>query len=99
MATRLPEAPLDITVQFGLTLRRQRDQRRWSQERLAAAANLNRTYVGELERGEAAASLNTAQKLATALGIELRGQRAAPPVDGYSRLRRTPDQPDTAQRR
>ncbi|MBP7452778.1 MAG: helix-turn-helix transcriptional regulator [Ottowia sp.] len=71
MATRLPEAPLDITVQFGLTLRRQRDQRRWSQERLAAAANLNRTYVGELERGEAAASLNTAQKLATALGIEL----------------------------
>ena len=62
---------LEIAAQFGLTLRRQRDQRRWSQERLAAAANLNRTYVGELERGEAVASLQTAQKLANALGIEL----------------------------
>ena len=40
---------LDIAAQFGLTLRCQRDQRRWSQERLAAAANLNRTYVGELD--------------------------------------------------
>lgn len=62
---------LDIAAQFGLTLRCQRDQRRWSQERLAAAANLNHTYVGELERGEAVASLQTAQKLASALGIEL----------------------------
>ena len=65
------DPPLDIAAQFGLTLRRLRDQRRWSQERLASAANLNRTYVGELERGEAGASLQTAQKLATALGIEL----------------------------
>ena len=62
---------LDIAAQFGLNLRCQRDQRRWSQERLAAAANLNRTDVGELERGEAVASLQTAQKLATALGIHL----------------------------
>lgn len=66
---------LDIAAEFGLTLRCQRDQRRWSQERLAAAANLNRTYVGELERGEAVASLQTAQKLASALGIELSALR------------------------
>jgi ribosome-binding protein aMBF1 (putative translation factor) len=71
MPASIPELPLDIAAQFGLTLRHQRDQRRWSQERLAAAANLNRTYVGELERGEAVASLQTAQKLANALGIHL----------------------------
>ena len=71
MSAPAPAPPLDIAVQFGLTLRRLRDQRRWSQERLAAAAHLNRTYVGELERGEAVASLQTAQKLASALGIEL----------------------------
>lgn len=62
---------LDIAAHFGQTLRVQRDLHGWSQERLAAAANLNRTYVGELERGEAVASLQTAQKLATALGVEL----------------------------
>ena len=62
---------LDPRLRFGLKLIEIRKTRGWSQERLAAAANLNRTYVGELERGEAAASLNTAQKLATALGIEL----------------------------
>lgn len=71
MTTPAPLPPLDITAQFGLTLRRLRDQHRWSQERLAAAAGLNRTYVGELERGEAVASLQTAQKLACALGIDL----------------------------
>ena len=62
---------LDPRLRFGLKLIEIRKTRGWSQERLAAAANLNRTYVGELERGEAVASLQTAQKLASALGIEL----------------------------
>ncbi|NIC43777.1 helix-turn-helix domain-containing protein [Aquabacterium sp. A08] len=57
-----------LVMNMGLTLRRQRDARRWSQERLAEAANLNRSYVGELERGEAIPSLLTLLKLARALG-------------------------------
>ena len=61
----------DIVRQFGRALRRHRGQHRWSQERLAAAAELNRSYVGELERGEAVASLQTAHKLASALGVSL----------------------------
>ncbi|KKB64857.1 DNA-binding protein [Robbsia andropogonis] len=53
--------------QFGVTVRRYREARRWSQEQLAEHAGLNRSYVGEVERGEVIASILTAEKLANAL--------------------------------
>jgi transcriptional regulator with XRE-family HTH domain len=58
----------DITAHFGLALRQLRDARGWSQEALAQRANLNRTYVGDLERNLATPSLLTLEKLAHALG-------------------------------
>ena len=61
----------DIALHFGLTLRQLREQRGWSQEALAEHADLNRSYVGELERGQAIASLVTLQKLATAFGLSV----------------------------
>lgn len=66
-------APADAALirSFGLTVRQQREARNWSQERLAEAANLNRSYIGELERGEAIASLQTLNKLSYALGVAL----------------------------
>lgn len=54
---------------FGLTVRQQRELLGWSQERLAESADLNRSYVGELERGQAVPSLITLDKLARALGL------------------------------
>jgi transcriptional regulator with XRE-family HTH domain len=60
-----------IEQQFGLAVRRLREQRRWSQERLAAEASLNRSYLGEVERGSVAPSLTTAAKLAQALQVRL----------------------------
>jgi transcriptional regulator with XRE-family HTH domain len=53
--------------QFGRAVRRLREERGWSQERLAEAADMNRSYVGELERGIAMPSLQTIYKLAAAL--------------------------------
>lgn len=54
---------------FGVAVRQLREARGWSQERLADQADLNRSYVGEIERGRAIASLLTVEKLAAALGV------------------------------
>jgi XRE family transcriptional regulator, regulator of sulfur utilization len=58
-----------IVHDFGATVRRLREAQAWSQERLAEHAGLNRTYVGEIERGTAIASIVTVEKLALAFGV------------------------------
>jgi len=62
-------APVTLVRGFGLAVRQQRDARGWSQEVLADRAGLNRSYVGEIERGEVTVSLATAAKLAVAFEI------------------------------
>ncbi len=57
--------------QFSLVLRQLREERGWSQEQLAERADLNRSYLGEVERGHAVPSLITVNKLAGALEIRL----------------------------
>ncbi|MDP9899378.1 helix-turn-helix domain-containing protein [Variovorax ginsengisoli] len=54
---------------FGLAVRQLREGRGWSQEQLAERSDLNRSYVGEIERGNVIPSIVTAQKLALALGV------------------------------
>ena len=56
---------------FGIAVRQLREQRGWSQEQLAARSELNRSYLGEVERGNAIASIVTAHKLARALGVNV----------------------------
>ena len=57
----------ELTSSFGIALRQLRTRKGWSQEALAAHADLNRGYVGDLERNLAMPSLGTLEKLATAL--------------------------------
>lgn len=52
---------------FGLAVRKLRESFGWSQEQLAEKADLNRSYLGEIERGAASPSLKTISKLAIAL--------------------------------
>jgi len=54
---------------FGHVVRRRRLATGLSQEALAAAAGLHRTYVGLLERGLRMPSILIAQKVARALGM------------------------------
>jgi transcriptional regulator with XRE-family HTH domain len=63
----------DVTSHFGAALRQMRDRRGWSQEALAERADLNRSYVGDLERSLAVPSLQTLEKLASALGCTTSG--------------------------
>lgn len=57
----------ELVDRFANTLRQLRAERGWSQELLAEKADLNRSYLGELERARAMPSLATIGKLASAL--------------------------------
>jgi transcriptional regulator with XRE-family HTH domain len=59
-----------ILKAFGATLRAYRQQAELSQEKLAAKAGLDRTYVGGAERGERNVALVNIVRLAEALGVE-----------------------------
>ena len=55
---------------FGKTVRRFRELKGFSQERLAAEARLHRTYIGGVERGERNLSLLNVLQLARTLGVK-----------------------------
>lgn len=60
-----------ITVPLGLIIRQRREALGLSQEGLAALAELNRNYIGKIERGEVSASVITLQKIAEGLNLKL----------------------------
>lgn len=53
-------------------MRKLRDERELSQEYLAELANLHRTYIGSVERGERNISIDNMERIAMALGVALR---------------------------
>ena len=63
----------ELIQNFGVAVRHFREAQGWSQELLAEKADLNRSYLGEVERGRVIPSLATAHKLASALNISLSG--------------------------
>ena len=52
---------------FGLRVRKFREAMHWSQDQLAEQANLHRTYISGLERGERNVSVINVLRLARAL--------------------------------
>ncbi|WP_394788649.1 helix-turn-helix domain-containing protein [Rhodoferax sp.] len=60
-----------IVESLGLVVRQLREAQGWSQEQLAEHSDLNRSYVGEIERGRTIASIVTVEKLSRALGVTL----------------------------
>lgn len=57
---------------FGARVRALRTSKGWSQERLAAEAKLDRTYIGGIERGERNPSLLNICRIAEALNVAVR---------------------------
>ena len=63
---------LDIQKRFGERTREIRKQKNLSQEALALICELDRTYIGGVERGERNISLVNIYKIAEALGVSAR---------------------------
>ena len=58
-----------IIIRFGKRIREERTKRDLSQEQLAELANVHRTYIGMIERGEKNITLTTIERIAKALKI------------------------------
>lgn len=55
---------------FGARLRQLRKARKLSQEKVGLNAGIDRSYLGQIERGESNVSLINIQRIAEALGVE-----------------------------
>lgn len=60
-----------FALKLGAVIRKKRLSLSLSQEALAALADLNRTYLGEVERGVVEVSVVNLQRIAGGLGIKL----------------------------
>jgi len=65
--------PTDPRITFGKAVRRLRQRRGISQERLAELAGIHRTYIGDVERGTRNLALVNMTRIAEALGLRLSG--------------------------
>lgn len=71
-AVEMDQPPPPIKTKFGSRLRRLRKERGFSQEGFAEECGLDRTYVGGIERGERNVGIENIERLAFALGIEVK---------------------------
>jgi transcriptional regulator with XRE-family HTH domain len=71
MSTEAAEEPIAsaFLCEFGLRIRVLRTKRRMTQVSLAAAAGMDRTFIGHLERGQRAMSIRYLPRLAAALTV------------------------------
>jgi transcriptional regulator with XRE-family HTH domain len=61
---------MTLVETFGRNVRDARQERGWSQEKLALDAGVKRAYLSEVENGHRNASLDIVEKLAAALSME-----------------------------
>lgn len=60
---------MDIQKRLGRNVRRLRLREGWSQEDYAERADIHRTYLSDIERGERNPTIKVVEKLAVALGV------------------------------
>ena len=63
--------PQDIRIRFGRALRRRRQRLGVSQEAFADMCQLDRTYIGGIERGERNVALVNIEKIAKTLRLTI----------------------------
>lgn len=71
MTTSYNEPDQALLNKLGQRIRELRTKSDLSQEKLAFTCDLDRTYIGSVERGERNVSIINLQKIATALNVDL----------------------------
>lgn len=61
---------MDIVKVFGANVRKYRNEKGISQEKLAELSGLHRTYISDVERFQRSIALENIQRLADALEVE-----------------------------
>lgn len=62
----------EIMYKIGIRIRIERKKRKFSQEKLAELANLNRNFIGMIERGETNITVVKLENIAKALDLEIK---------------------------
>ena len=62
----------EILIKFGKKVREARIKQNLSQEKLATKAGVHRTYIGMIERAEKNITLENIEKVARALGLQVK---------------------------
>ncbi|ETA72693.1 MULTISPECIES: helix-turn-helix domain-containing protein [Mesorhizobium] len=70
---------MNVRKIIGWNLRKLRAEQGLSQERLALAAEIDRSYVGRIERGSENVTIDTLEALAKALGVPAAALLTEPP--------------------
>lgn len=61
----------NTVVKLGMKIRVERQKRKMSQEKLAELSNLNRNFIGLIERGETNATVKSLENIANAFQINI----------------------------
>lgn len=61
----------ELTIQFGQLVRKHRKEKNMSQEQLALICDMDRSYLGRIERGEVNPTLEKIYELASSLTISV----------------------------
>ncbi len=62
----------DLTEKLGQKIRIERMKRKMSQEKLAELAELNRNFIGMVERGESNITVKNLENIAHAFGMDIK---------------------------
>lgn len=63
---------MEIKQRFGLRVKELRKLKGLSQEKLANLADIDRTYLPTIEKGERNVSIEVVERLASALGVSIK---------------------------
>jgi transcriptional regulator with XRE-family HTH domain len=63
---------MNIQQNYGIKVKKFRINKGWSQEKLALNADLDRTYIPSIEKGERNVSIVVIEKIANALDVDIK---------------------------